>query len=164
MSDVDATDGEQRDEDFEAYEEKLDELTEGLLEAYTAGYQKAMRDYDAEPDPERMDGSGYIAESHYYYWDGKTKPLEPWLRDLFLDDEQLVTDGGEVKGALPHAVTKRSDDPEARKVWVEMYPGGDAMIELGGIRSDEELYLSSGEPEALLEALEELIERKEGEE
>lgn len=62
--------------------------------------------------------------------------------------------------ALPHAVTKRADDPEARKVWVEMYPGGDAMIELGGIGCDEELYLSSGEPEALMEALRELILRK----
>jgi hypothetical protein len=64
-------------------------------------------------------------------------------------------------GELPHAVTKRSDDPEARKVWVEMYPGGDAMIELGGIDCDKELYLSGGEPEALLDALEDLVDRKE---
>ena len=64
-------------------------------------------------------------------------------------------------GELPHAVTKRSDDPEARKVWVEMYPGGDAMIELGGIDCDEELYLSSGEAEALLDALGDLVQLKE---
>lgn len=63
---------------------------------------------------------------------------------------------------LPHAVTKRSDDPEARKVWVEMYPGGDAMIELGGIDCDEEIYLSSGEAEALHDALGDLVTRKEG--
>jgi len=35
------------------------------------------------------------------------------------------------------------------------------MIELGGIDCGKELYLSSGEPEALLDALEELVERKE---
>ncbi len=68
---------------------------------------------------------------------------------------------GDQRDDLPHAVTKRVESEVARKVWVEMYPGGDAMIELGGIDCDEELYLSKGEPEALLEALEELVERKE---
>lgn len=44
-----------------------------------------------------------------------------------------------------------------RKVWAESYPGGDLHIELGHMNT-EELYLQSGEAEALREMLNELYE------
>lgn len=43
-----------------------------------------------------------------------------------------------------------------RKVWAESYPGGDLQIEVGHIDNSEELYLMSGEAEALREILNEL--------
>lgn len=57
----------------------------------------------------------------------------------------------------PKTAKSYPDDERGRKVWAEVYPGGDMQIELGGIRCDEELYLSPGEPEALLEVLEDLV-------
>jgi len=72
-----------RTEHFEAYEGKRDELKSGLLEAYTAGYIKALKDFDASPEPEKYEGSEFLQKSHYYYWDGRTLPLEPWLREQF---------------------------------------------------------------------------------
>ncbi|MGB9966143.1 hypothetical protein [Halobacterium hubeiense] len=54
----------------------------------------------------------------------------------------------------PQAATRRPE--EARKVWAEVYPGGDVMIELGGIDCDKELYLMPGEAGALREVLDEL--------
>ncbi|EMA01803.1 hypothetical protein C437_15326 [Haloarcula vallismortis ATCC 29715] len=81
------------------YEQKRDELNEGLLEAYAAGFAKAKEVYDIErgaTDVRTLMQIEAITESHYYYWDGRTKPLTHWLRDQFdLDDDQLVTDGGQ---------------------------------------------------------------------
>jgi len=97
------SDGEQRDEQFERYEKRLDQLNEATLEAYAAGFAKAVDAFDMDRDvptnPRELKQVEIIQESHYYYWDGKTKPLEPWLRELFLDDEQLVTDGGDTLDA-----------------------------------------------------------------
>lgn len=59
----------------------------------------------------------------------------------------------------PQAATRRPE--EARKVWAEVYPGGDVMIELGGIDCDKELYLMSGEAGALREVLNELVGQEE---
>ena len=53
--------------------------------------------------------------------------------------------------------TRVNPDGEARKVWAEVYPGGDMMIEIGGMDCDEELYLMSDEPEALREVLNDLL-------
>lgn len=78
--DVDETD------QFDEYEEKLDELNEGLLEAYAAGFSKAKEVYDITKGPRDvqalMDTEG-VSENHYYYWDGRTKPLLFWLREQF---------------------------------------------------------------------------------
>ncbi|NHN50002.1 hypothetical protein G9464_20755 [Halostella sp. JP-L12] len=74
----------------EAYEEKMDELWEGLLQAYTAGYKKAMRDFEVTDEIEKYEDSEFIKDSHYHYWDGRTLPLEFWLREQF-----DVNDGGE---------------------------------------------------------------------
>lgn len=57
----------------------------------------------------------------------------------------------------PTSVKKRPK--RERKVWVEMYPGGDAMIEVGNMDYKKELYLQSGEAEALYESLDELLNR-----
>lgn len=76
---------------YEKYEEKIDELRDGLREAYEAGYKKAIDDVENTgelPKKEDVEDSEYLAESHYYYWDGRTLPLEFWLRDQFdLDGE-----------------------------------------------------------------------------
>lgn len=60
----------------------------------------------------------------------------------------------------PLAMDSYPDNPGGRKVWVEMYPGGDAMIEVGGMNADE-LYVSSGEAEELHELLGDLIDKSE---
>ena len=49
-----------------------------------------------------------------------------------------------------------------RKVWAESYPGGDLQIEVGHMENTEELYLMSGEAEALREILNELYADDEG--
>ena len=76
--------------DLEQYENKMDELMNGLREAYEAGYKRALEDIekgDFKPTVEQIDGSEYMAECNYYYWDGRTLPLEFWLREEFgLDD------------------------------------------------------------------------------
>ena len=71
---------------LEAYENKRDDLFAGLQEAYEAGYKKALEDLentDEPPTAEQIAGSDYIGECHYYYWDGRTLPLDPWLRAQF---------------------------------------------------------------------------------
>lgn len=58
-----------------------------------------------------------------------------------------------------------SERPEAAKawnaggvkVWAECYPGGDMMIELGGIDCDRDLYVNSAEAKALQEVINELL-------
>jgi len=123
------TDGgqEPRDDDFEAYEEKLDELNDALLEAYAAGFAKAVETSDIDPgfdaDPKQLKELEVIQESHFYYWDGRQKPLKGWLREQFLDDEEdLVTDGGR-EYALP------GDD-----IWQRLHESnigiGDVVVDL----------------------------------
>lgn len=71
---------------WDAYEEKLDELNEGLLEAYAAGFSKAKEVYDITKGPRDVQAlmqTEGVSEHHYYYWDGRTKPLAPWLREQF---------------------------------------------------------------------------------
>lgn len=69
------------------YEEKMDELNRGLLEAYAAGFSKAVEafevDADFRTDVESLCKNGAIQESHFYHWDGKSKPLELWLKEQF---------------------------------------------------------------------------------
>lgn len=45
---------------------------------------------------------------------------------------------------------------DGRKVWAEEYPDGDVQIEVGFMEGVEELYLLSGEVDALREVLNEL--------
>ena len=58
----------------------------------------------------------------------------------------------------PEAARSRPDTDVGRKVWAEVYPGGDMMIEVGGVEENAELYLCAGEPEALKDVLEELLD------
>lgn len=71
----------------EKYFENLDELDEGLLESYAAGFSKAVKtfgiDTPFDTDVRELRENGAIAKCHYYYWDGRTKPLEFWLEDQF---------------------------------------------------------------------------------
>jgi hypothetical protein len=88
------TDGEQTA--LQQFEEKQDELNEALLEAYAAGYAQAIGDHEiAEPHFEAADfrelkQAEYIQKQHYYFWDGRTKPLALWLPEQFgLGDEEV---------------------------------------------------------------------------
>lgn len=77
---------------FEAYEDKLDELNEGLLEAYAAGFAKAKDVYDIDSgtsDVQSLMKTKGVSESHYYYWEGRSKPLEFWLREQFDIDGEV---------------------------------------------------------------------------
>lgn len=75
---------EQDDGEVEEYEEKSDELWEGLLTAYCAGFAKAAETFDGRDlDVEGLKSNDLVSESHYYYWDGKTLPLEFWLQEQF---------------------------------------------------------------------------------
>jgi hypothetical protein len=86
-------------DNFDAYEEKLDELNEGLLEAYAAGFSQAVEtfevDADFSTDVTSLQQNGAVQESHYYYWDGRTKPLKFWLREQFGVDASDTEGGGE---------------------------------------------------------------------
>lgn len=81
-------DGVEQDE-LEAYQDKLDELHDGLLEAYAAGFAKAKEVYDISEGPDDaqllMQTEG-VSASHYYYWEGRTLPLEFWIREQFTLD------------------------------------------------------------------------------
>ncbi|MFC5277859.1 hypothetical protein ACFPM1_03625 [Halorubrum rubrum] len=72
---------------FEAYERKTDEVWEGLEESYAAGFSKAIEVFDIETDaprdPSRLKETEFIGESHYYYWEGRTLPLESYLQEQF---------------------------------------------------------------------------------
>jgi hypothetical protein len=61
---------------------------------------------------------------------------------------------GEQQSEYPK-VGKRRPDKE-RKVWVEVYPGGDCQIELGH-KDGPEQYLQGNEAEALRDLLNELL-------
>lgn len=74
-------------EQFDEFEAKLEEMNEGLLEAYAAGFSLAVETFDVDPEfsteiEDLMRNEG-VAERHYYYWDGRSKPLELWLHDQF---------------------------------------------------------------------------------
>jgi hypothetical protein len=69
------------------FEKRMDELDEGLLEAFAAGYAKAMEHHDVDRDVDQvrqLKQHDLIRESHFYYWDGRDKPLERWLRNELL--------------------------------------------------------------------------------
>ncbi|WP_188127840.1 hypothetical protein [Halorubrum aquaticum] len=72
---------------FEAYEEKTDEVWEGLEKSYAAGFAKAIEVFDIETDaprdPSKLKETEFIGESHYYYWEGRTLPLESYLQKQF---------------------------------------------------------------------------------
>jgi len=71
-------------EQYKMYEEKIDELWEGLLTAYCAGFVKGAETFDGPNlDVEELKSNDYFSESHYHYWDGKALPLEVWLRRQF---------------------------------------------------------------------------------
>lgn len=83
---------ETQDSDYEPteFEEKMDELNEGLLRAYAEGYSDALDDHDVELEddtsPSALMDNSYIQESSYYVWDGRSKPLEHWLEDTLGED------------------------------------------------------------------------------
>lgn len=71
-------------EQYEQYEEKSDELWEGLLTAYCAGFAKAAETFDdRDIDVENLKGNDLVTESHYYFWDGRELPLQFWLEQQF---------------------------------------------------------------------------------
>jgi len=72
---------------FQMFEKKLDELNDGLLEAYAAGFSQAVETFDIDPnfstDADSLKKNGVLQEAHYYYWDGRVKPLVNWLHEEF---------------------------------------------------------------------------------
>ena len=71
-------------EQYEKYEKKIDELWEGLLTAYCAGFAKGAETFGGPNlDVEGLKSNDFLSVSHYYYWDGKALPLEFWLREQF---------------------------------------------------------------------------------
>ena len=76
--------------DLEPWEERMDELNDGLLEAYAAGFSQAVETFDLDPDfdtdPAALKDNEKVQEAHFYYWDGRTKPLELWLEGGIADD------------------------------------------------------------------------------
>lgn len=96
MSETETNDG----EDFEAFEAKMDELNEGLLTSFAAGFAHAKDVYNIEQGPDDyrslMNTQG-VSESHHYFWNGRTKPLEFWLREQFGLDEDIAEDMAELQ-------------------------------------------------------------------
>lgn len=91
-------------DELERFERKKDELHDGLLTAYAAGFSKAVETFDLDPDFDTNVNSlrenRAVAECHYYFWDGRTLPLEFWIRDQFdLDNDGTEntqeSDGGD---------------------------------------------------------------------
>jgi len=74
---------------------------------------------------------------------------------MCMADVGNATDNGKEQQPEYPKVDKRRPDKE-RKVWVEVYPGGDCMVELGDM-SGEKQYLQSGEAEALRDLLNEML-------
>jgi hypothetical protein len=72
---------------IEAFEDKMDELNEGLLEAYCAGFSEAVETFDVDTDRSTdvrsLKRSELLQQKHYYYWDGRSMPLERWLSEEF---------------------------------------------------------------------------------
>jgi hypothetical protein len=103
------------------YQRRLDALEEGLLEAFEAGYCKALADADEAdgelPAPETVRGSEYLAECSFYYWDGRVKPLVPWLKATLTDSGEITTldADGECRVMLHYG----GDGPVEVEVWDE---------------------------------------------
>lgn len=83
-------------ERFDEFEEKMDELNDGLLEAYAAGFAKAVETFDVDPEfstrVSNLKKNKTLAENHYYYWEGRPKPLRYWLREQFELNEEVDRD------------------------------------------------------------------------
>lgn len=86
---------------YEKFEEKEDQLADGLLTAFAAGYAQAVEDQAVEGHDLPRDVGGmdyrdlknheYIQKQHFYFWDGRTVPLAFWLPDQFdLDGEEAM--------------------------------------------------------------------------
>lgn len=78
--------GVEQEIDVDAYEEKRDELYDGLETAYAAGFAKAKEVYDIDSGPSdvrTLKKTQGVAQNHYYFWEGRTLPLEFWLRSQF---------------------------------------------------------------------------------
>jgi hypothetical protein len=75
-------------------------------------------------------------------------------------DADARPSGEEKQSEYPKADRRRPD--KERKVWVEVYPGGDCHIELGRMNADEQ-YLQSGEAKALRDLLNEMLPEDEDE-
>lgn len=77
------TEGEERPTPQEALNERRAELNNGLREAYAAGLAKAVEQFDIDADFDTdvrsLKDNEFVAESHFYYWEGRTRPLEYWL-------------------------------------------------------------------------------------
>jgi len=71
--------------ELETWEEKMDELNGGLLKAYAAGFSQAVETFDVETDintdVDALTNNEAIQMQHYYFWDGRSKPLELWLKE-----------------------------------------------------------------------------------
>lgn len=95
MSQDTSTDTEK--DSYDQYEAKLDELKASLRESYAAGFAQAIETFDVEActDVSELKENPALGESHYYYWEGRQIPLEPWLRQQFGIDTDLGGDDGE---------------------------------------------------------------------
>lgn len=70
------------------------------------------------------------------------------------EDKATQYANGVLDSPYPMSASGRSN---GRKVWAEMYPGGDAVIEIGSMEHVEQVYLASGEVEAVRDSLDELL-------
>jgi len=70
------------------------------------------------------------------------------------EPDDATPSGEEQQNERPETAQRRPE--KERKVWAEAYPGGDVMVELGHMDTGE-LYLQSGEAEALRDVLNELL-------
>lgn len=91
MSETTDTTDEELHEPFDNYENARDELVSGLREAYAAGFAEALGTFDVDVDfdtsVDALTNNESIIESHHYYWEGRTLPLEPWLLNRFTTDD-----------------------------------------------------------------------------
>lgn len=81
----DDTDGEK--DKYELFEERTDEIWDGLERSYAAGFLKAIEVYNIDTggpdDPDELRKVDPVSEAHYYYWDGKTLPLQDFLERYY---------------------------------------------------------------------------------
>jgi len=76
---------------IEAVEAKIDELNDGLLEAFAAGFSQAVETFGIDANfntaVSALTENDALVEQHWYYWDGRSKPLEYWLREEVASDQ-----------------------------------------------------------------------------